>query len=793
MKKIPAFWQAVIVIVVAYIIFDNAFPPVLPQTLLIQYMIITIIGVLLYFSFDDEKFAEFMAPINAVLRAESGRNKMVQWGFLIAIPAIVGFTVYGSVKPSFESPIELRQVHPAPPTTLKVYNKTFDLTKLENPVREDVIKTMATDEDAAWKKYDSSVDAGRKVFYQNCFYCHGDLMFGQGLYGKGFNPMPINFQDVGMIAQLQEAFVFWRITTGGPGLPKEGTPWNSAMPVWHEIISEAEVWDVMMFIYDYVGQVPRIWDTKVSAVVTGMKEKVKTRRDNLMGKELYLDRCAHCHGDNGAGDGVAANRMYPKPRDFTTGLFKYKTSPGKKLPRDEDIFNTIKHGLNGTGMPAWEPLLSDAQINSMIPLIKSFDTFGAWAPEDAPDEAFDMDTGAFTGEPIKVTEALEVKGKVNFSEDSLAKGKPIFEKVCAKCHGLEGRGNITSGKKLMDDWNNRIWPRDLTKPYAWRATEVAGDTPEAKDATIANIFTRLSVGIPGTPMPEHATTMSSEDRWHVSNYAYSLRESSVQLTSKSLIRGIKVEGDLPTDINDAAWQGVDATTLMMVPNLIKEGRLFTPLNDAVTVQALYNKDEIAFLLTVDDRTDSRPGEKVSEGIQDAKLKMHPDAFAIQFPKLESYNSKGIVTKPLFRHGDGKNPTTIWYWNAGAVEPARPAMSVLLDATGPNEKLKHREGGDLVADGAWKKGQWKVIMKRSRTGGDSGDLNFTEGEYIPVSFANWDGSNGEAGSKHTLTSWYWLLLPPKDDPVRTFGIPAGIAFITFALGLVLVRSQRGKQG
>ncbi|MDX8412239.1 MAG: hypothetical protein R8K46_10295, partial [Mariprofundaceae bacterium] len=235
MKKIPAFWQAVIVVVIAYLVFKNAFPPVLPQTLLIQYMIITIIGVLLYFSFEEERFAEFMSPVHAVLRAESGRNVIVRWGFLIAIPGIVGYTVYGMVKPSLESPVELRQVHPAPPTSLRVFNKSFDLTKLENPVRETVLEQMASNPDEGWKTYKTSVDAGKKVFYQNCFYCHGDLLFGQGMFGKAFNPVPANFQDVGTIAQLQEAYVFWRIATGGPGLPKEGTPWNSAMPVWHEM------------------------------------------------------------------------------------------------------------------------------------------------------------------------------------------------------------------------------------------------------------------------------------------------------------------------------------------------------------------------------------------------------------------------------------------------------------------------------------------------------------------------------------------------------------------------------
>ena len=41
-----------------------------------------------------------------------------------------------------------------------------------------------------------------------------------------------------------------------------------------------------------------------------------------------------------------------------------------------------------------------------------------------------------------------------------------------------------------------------------------------------------------------------------------------------------------------------------------------------------------------------------------------------------------------------------------------------------------------------------------------DIQFTEGRFIPVAFAAWDGSNNsEKGSKHTMTTWYWLLLKP----------------------------------
>ncbi len=799
--RITAFWQALIAAVLAWLIFDNAFPPVLPKTLMIQYMIITIIGILLYFAFDDKKWSEFKAPILATLQDDD--KALLRGFFLIAIPLLAAYVTYGVVKPSLEAPVELRQVHPAPPSAVRAYNKTFDLATLENPVRHDILDALAKDKEAGWSKYHESVAAGRDVYYTNCFYCHGDLLDGKGQYAHGFSPQPINFQDPTVIPQLQESFLFWRIVTGGPGLPVEGTPWNSAMPVWHEMLEENDVWNVINFIFDYNGQVPRIWDPEISRTVTGMKDEVLARRKNIMGKELYQFRCEVCHGENGVGDGVAAEFMYPKPRDFSLGLFKYKSSPGTQLPRDEDLFNTIKTGLPGTAMPGWglkgRALLTDEQIRSLIPVIKGFDITMAWPPEDADEEAFD-DDGFYTKTDFRVITGVEpITGQIAYSEESVEKGRLAFLKSCSECHGDDGRGNIQSGKKLEDDWGNRIWPRNLTKPWTWRATQSLAATDKERDETIKAIYARLSIGIPGTPMPAHRALEEGnpdpvrlEDRWHISNFVYSLRETAVQPQDAPVVSSKKLEADLPSTVDDERWAEAPPVTLHLVPNVIKEDRLFTPLNDAVTVRVLYNDEEIAFLLEVDDRTMSVPGDKYFTELQDENLEMHPDAFAIQFPHEDAYTSAPMVRKPLYRHGDAKHKTTIWYWNAGSLEPKRDPVAMLLDGTGPDNKLKPREKeASLSATGEWQGGRWQVLMKRPRYAAN-GDVLFDEGQFIPVSFANWDGSNGEAGGRHTLTTWYWLILPPETNVLKVYGVPAGIGFLVFLAGVLLVRSQRKEQ-
>src|SRR3989449_11105412 len=85
-------------------------------------------------------------------------------------------------------------------------------------------------------------------------YCHGNTLVGQAHFAKRFNPPPAYFQDPGTIAMLQEAYLFWRIAKGGPGLPKESTPWNSVMPAWEDRLTEEQIWEAIIYLYDATGR-----------------------------------------------------------------------------------------------------------------------------------------------------------------------------------------------------------------------------------------------------------------------------------------------------------------------------------------------------------------------------------------------------------------------------------------------------------------------------------------------------------------------------------------------------------
>ncbi|MCP4378902.1 MAG: cytochrome c [bacterium] len=253
LTRIPRLLQAILVIVFIYyafiLVFDVILGQLIPASLLTMYMFFVIAGVFMVFTFTEESARELVAPIKSLVDDPS--RKTVRNIVFVIVPILGGLFTYYEMLPSFDAPVELRTIHPAPPSTLKAFGKRYDLTTLENPFRK------FEKEDP--EKFQELVKEGGAVYISNCQYCHGDKLDGRGPYAQGLNPVPLNFTDVGTIAQLQESFLFWRISTGGPGLPKEATPWISSMPVWQDFLSEEEIWKVILYLYDYTGYRPRSW------------------------------------------------------------------------------------------------------------------------------------------------------------------------------------------------------------------------------------------------------------------------------------------------------------------------------------------------------------------------------------------------------------------------------------------------------------------------------------------------------------------------------------------------------
>jgi len=474
--------------------------------------------------------------------------------------------------------------------------------------------------------------------------------------------------------------------------------------------------------------------------------------DAEKGAVVYAKRCLQCHGEEGDGLGPAAERLNPPPRDFTLGQFKIKTTPfDEDFANDDDVFRMIRDGMPGTAMPGWADMLSDQDMWDLVAHLKTF----AGTEEEKPGKQLDY--------------GIQVKS----SPESIARGKELFldGERCSECHGTDGKGDAI--KRLKDDNGERTWPRNLTKPWTFRASN------DPKD-----IFARISVGIPTTQMPSFADPkskkkLSIEDRWNVANYVASLAKTvEVVRPENTVVKALRVDGEVPAAPDDAAWALAEPSTFFLVPQIIGKERFFTPANDSITVRATYNDDAIGLLLEWDDRTRSIPGDAKAESIADAD--MGEDAVAVQFPVVLP---KGME-KPYFLMGDAAKPVTLWRWHGGTTEAGEGVQ--LITATGI-DKHEERDAVRLAAKGVYKDGTWRVVMMRARTPADTAkDIAFTEGSFIPIAFANWDGSNAEKGTHHTVTTWYWLQLKP---PTGSRPLLAALAAMLL-VGGVLVWWGRG---
>jgi hypothetical protein len=231
-------------LVTVYLALKFGIRPPLPSSLIFMYMCLVTVGGTVFLALFHDLNETIFNPIFSFLGGgmEGVVAKGARYLVLIALPIFVWFNMYGRLGEGVEAPLEQRVIHPAPPS---------EVMGLHNPFNKEDIEEV---EKAVY------IEEGRQVYFKNCVFCHGDMLDGHGIFASGINPLPANFQDPGTIAMLQESFLFWRVSTGGIGLPKESTPWNSAMPRWETMLTEDERWKVIMFLYSYTGHSPRTWE-----------------------------------------------------------------------------------------------------------------------------------------------------------------------------------------------------------------------------------------------------------------------------------------------------------------------------------------------------------------------------------------------------------------------------------------------------------------------------------------------------------------------------------------------------
>lgn len=376
----------------------------------------------------------------------------------------------------------------------------------------------------ALSQEESEYIGGERLYRQWCSQCHGRRGSADTPVAQALRPKPAKLSDPVAMALLKDEDIYRVIDGGRPG---------TAMASWGEILSPSEIRALITYIR--------------SLVPAGQRGLPRERLDFLAGKRIYGRYCVSCHGPDGRARTELAAILRPRPRNFTS----VKSIKGEVYPR---FFRAIKEGIPGTAMAGWGKILKDAEIERVIKYIREEFKYQREQPslgmliyrercslchgldgtgntplgrvlEPRPRDFTDLqvmaaieDTRLIKSirEGIQGTamaawrkvltdrEILEVvayikgfippeKRELPLEEVLLLRGREVYERNCARCHGLDGKAGTTLGKIL------RPRPRDFTDPRSrGRLTE-------------ERMRHAIREGRPGTAMGAWSPTLTDEE------------------------------------------------------------------------------------------------------------------------------------------------------------------------------------------------------------------------------------------------------------------------------------------
>ncbi|MDA8563702.1 cytochrome c [Mariniblastus sp.] len=301
---------------------------------------------------------------------------------------------------------------------------------------------------------------------------------------------------------------------------------------------------------------------------------------------LYREHCAQCHGISGNGAGPTAALLNPYPRDFRLGKFKFKSTPLRTPPTNDDLTRILHNGIPGSAMPSFR-LLPETEIAALIDYVKYLSMRGQFerallAEISALDgeSLFEIEDGEPEPdiEQMSTEEILEAIGPA-FWEDIAARWESADQRVtvvpaapagfqignpdhaalttqgrelfftkgnCTQCHGETAAGDGTTVN--FDDWTNDWLKTPGVDPYdrdSWKPFMAAGALrPRPVQPRNLNlgvfrggdgaddIYRRIANGIEGSPMPASAA-LSSDEIWALVAYVKSLVYSNDEFSQLS--------------------------------------------------------------------------------------------------------------------------------------------------------------------------------------------------------------------------------------------------------------------
>ncbi len=509
-------------------------------------------------------------------------------------------------------------------------------------------------------------------------------------------------------------------------------------------------------------------------------------------RQLYVEHCAGCHGDDGSGSAAAAKYLFPRPRDLRSGKFRL-VSTQNSVPSRQDLHAVLLRGMPGSSMPPWGHL-PEADREALVDEVYRLRAAGArdfyvnmlrevegLDEDELTDEDVEVEIDDYVNRSITAGLSSQVPELAEATPAAVQRGHELYvSSGCAQCHGEDGRGE--TGIAMFDAENMPSTARDFTLGIF-----KGGHDPQS-------LYRRIVYGMPGSPMPSsnQFTAAQVADMIHYIRSLSTPQQREQVVLNRETITAQRLVGTVPEAAEAPEWSDIAAVELRVMPLWWRNG-----VAPELRVQAAHDGQVLAVRISWLDP---------SQDVQASFSESFKDAVAMQMVAGPS--------EPFLGMGSPQSPVDIWYWDAnrqtqatgyrepyprevvdryplseGAVDsveidrpgarlaaqtnlslPARASGNPIVPMSGPTGASSLAAVGpgsvtfrlpanrNVRGRGVWQDGRWNVVLTRPlATDAQAGGVPLAAGGRVSVAFAVWDGAAADRASQKSLTIWQDLKL------------------------------------
>ncbi|MCE9668317.1 cytochrome c [Myxococcus stipitatus] len=260
------------------------------------------------------------------------------------------------------------------------------------------------------------------------------------------------------------------------------------------------------------------------------------------GHSVYTYYCASCHGERGDGQGPAGRGMRPVPRSFRQGLFKFGGVAVGELPTDEALKRTLRRGLHGTPMFAWD--VPDADQDAVLQYLKTFSPRWTQEPTGQP---LAMSPDPWKGREAEAVERGKVAYHVSGGGNAGCSGchvaylpraelAALLEKSLGRKVDLSRLDPYTAQARESDHpvevdakgeptRTQKVLPPDFLfheLRTVWPEGETVDGAPYTAERQREDLYRVIASGVGGAAMPTWKGAIPEENLWALAYYVQSL-------------------------------------------------------------------------------------------------------------------------------------------------------------------------------------------------------------------------------------------------------------------------------